>query len=91
MWISQCTVQKRKVSQKIWNVHDKCPWFDSRQRQEICLFCEASSQVLGLVKGPVHWVSEDLSPGTKRSAREAHRSPPYALIARKRKLDLYLP
>jgi hypothetical protein len=62
-----------------------------RIRDKEMLFCETSSPALGLVESPVQWVSEDLSFGTKRSARETHHSPPYALIQRKRKLDLYLP
>jgi len=48
------------------------------------LFCEASNPAVGSFEAPVQWVSEDLSPGTKRSAREAHHSPPYAFITRKK-------
>jgi hypothetical protein len=42
---------------KLRKVHDRCTWFDSRNRQEISLFCKVSRPALGLVEAPVQWVS----------------------------------
>jgi hypothetical protein len=63
---------------KLRKVHDICTWFDSRSRQEISLLCKVSRPALGLVEAPVQWVSEDISSGTKQSARESRHSHQYA-------------
>jgi hypothetical protein len=55
--------------------------FDSRPRQETSLFSTASRPVLGPIHPLIQWVTEALSPGVKRSEREAHHlSPSSAMV-----------
>jgi hypothetical protein len=51
------------------------PEFDSRQRQEIILYCTSSRPALGPTQPPTQWTLWALSPGAKRPERKAHQSP----------------
>jgi hypothetical protein len=50
-------------------------WFDSRQRQEIFLFCKASRQALRPTQRAIQWLPEILDSGVKWPPHEADQSP----------------
>jgi hypothetical protein len=52
------------------------PGFESPERQEVCIFFTASRLVLGPTQSAIQWVAGALSPGIKRSGREADHSLP---------------
>jgi len=52
------------------------PGFDSWLGQGILLLATTSRPVLGTTQPPIQWVQGALSPGVKRSRREADHSPP---------------
>jgi hypothetical protein len=62
--------------------------FDSRQGQEILLYSTASNPALKHTQPALQWVRWDISPGVKRSEREADQSPPFN--AKSRMVELYL-
>lgn len=62
--------------------------FESRQRQEIFVFCVTSRPALASTQSPIKWVSGVVSPGVKGKGREDDSN--FHLMLRFSMVDLYL-